>query len=104
MNFNEALLQPWRPIHVTNQTLPSHLGKSNWPFPKAQLCDTNSVPRSLFLSLRLPVFSQAETGAGKGLHHLLVLLLQGRRRDNLGCPVVVNQSTRGGLSGEVEAQ
>lgn len=73
MNLNEALLQPWWPNHVTNQTLPSHLSKSNWPFPTAQLCDTDSAPRALSLSLSpsisisisfslclcLPVFSQA---------------------------------------------
>ena len=50
MNLNETLLQPWWPNHVTNQTLPSHLSKSNWPFPTAQLCDTNSAPRALPLS------------------------------------------------------
>lgn len=92
MNLNEVLLQPWWPNHVTNQILPNHLCKPNWPLGKAltpTACPDLS-PRSLF--------SQAWIGAVKELNHLLVLL-QGQRTDSLVCPVVRKHTTRGGLSG-----
>lgn len=112
MNQNKALLQLWQPNHVTNQTLPIHLSQSNWPFLKLSSVTPTPWPSfclSLTLSLSFSVFlssclfSGRDRRAREWLQHLLVMLMQGQRRGNLGSQVI-NQSTRRGLGRAVEAQ
>lgn len=98
---------PWQPNHVTNQTVPSDLCKSNWPFANAlwqqQFARFLSLCLSLVLCLCLLVFSLAgtgEQGTSSSTYWCTWCWVEGKAK----AKGKRYQSRRGGLSRGVEAQ